>query len=140
MEEARILSRSTRLAIAIACLLMVTAAAYFFVYPEADRARPTTDVWSNVQHVAQPDLPVHVLTPPSIGGFAVPQLQNSTAKPFALRVAVRRPGSGQQHEWKIELQPKQTLSLARQGGWAFARGDELELVQDGFRPRKVQLQ
>lgn len=99
----------------------------------------TTHEWSNVQQLTQQDLPVHVVTPPSFGAV-VPELQNSSAKQFTLRVTVRRPGTDQQHEWVIELKPNQTLSLARAVGWTFAYGDELELVQDGYAPRKVRLQ
>jgi hypothetical protein len=140
MDEYRIGSKSTPVAIAIACLLVAAAAAYYFAFPKAEGARSTTDVGSNVPQAARPELPVHVRTPPSFGSFAAPSLENSGATPFALRVTVRRPASGQQHEWKIELQAKETLQLARQGGWTFASGDELELVQDGYRPRKVALQ
>ena len=98
-----------------------------------------TQVQSNVQPLSQQDLPVHVVMPPSFGAVT-PQLQNSSANPFTLRVTVRRPGTDQHHEWVIELEPNQTLSLARRGGWTFADGDELELVQDGYRPKKVRLQ
>ncbi len=108
--------------------------------PTPTHASVTTEERSNVQQLTQEELPVHVVTPPSFGQVVFPELRNSSAKQFALRVTVRRRGSNEQHEWLIELQPNQTLSLVRQGGWTFAGGDELELVQDGYRPRKVQLQ
>jgi len=130
----------TRMVIAIACLGVGGTAFYFFAFPQADRTRMTTDMLSNVQQMTQEDLPVHVVTLPSFGGVAAPELRNSSPKEFALRVTVRRPSSSEQHEWLIKLQPNQTLPLGRQGGWTFAGGDELELVQDGYRPRKVRLQ
>ena len=125
---------------AIICLVGGGAAAYFLAYPQSDPARMTADVVSNVRQLAQEDLPVHVVTAPSFGTAVNPELRNSSAKLFALRVTVRRQGSNEQHEWMIELQPNQTLSLVRQGGWTFADGDELELAQDGYRTRRVRLQ
>jgi hypothetical protein len=86
-----------------------------------------------------PELPVHVLTPPT-RGEVLPQLQNASAQTRTLRVTVRRPGTDRKKAWVIALGPNQTLSIARRDGWAFAFGDELELVQDGYRTRKVLLQ
>jgi hypothetical protein len=139
MAEGKTALPARWIAVCVVCLLAGGAAAYFLLVAKPDTARLTAEAPSNVQQAPEQELPVHVLTPPSFGALD-PQLQNSSANKIALRVTVRRPGSSEQHEWLMTLEPNQTLSLGRQGGWTFADGDDLELVQDGYRPKKVRLQ
>lgn len=131
----------TRIAIAIVFIAAAGAAAYFLVIPKSEKPATPAEIVANVKLLTQDELPVHVITGPGFGGLSgAPELQNASGMPLALRVTVRRPRTNEQHQWQLEVKPNQMLNLAGQGGWTFAAGDELELVKDGYRPRKVTLQ
>jgi hypothetical protein len=89
---------------------------------------------------AQPDLPVRVsLRSALMGSGKVAQLHNFGATELAVAVTVRSNASNQQKEWRIVIPANGTKQIGRRQGWNFAFGDELELLQDGYRPMKIRV-
>jgi len=89
------------------------------------------------QALAMPDLPTRVsFRPALIGSGLVAQIQNFGATELVIAATAKSAATNQQKSWRLVIAPGKSANIGHMEGWSFADGDELELVESGYRPLK----
>lgn len=87
------------------------------------------------RRLAKPDLPVRVWVRKAFANNAIiARVHNFGEKELVLSVTAHSRQTDQRSTWNVALAPSATQVIGREQGWAFAAGDEIDLVGNGYRP------
>ena len=65
-------------------------------------------------------------------------VENKAGDLFTCKVRLTRPSLAQTKELDFEIKPHAYQDLGAIGGWVFAKGDKVEFVKPGFKPRLLE--
>ena len=64
-------------------------------------------------------------------------VENTLNEPFACKVRLQRAGSPTSTEIDFSMKAQTFQDMGAIGTWMFARGDKIEFVKSGFKPREL---
>ena len=83
-----------------------------------------------------PNLPIKVSARPALMGKGeVLGLENLTRESIPLKIHVQNPTFGKQRDFNVIAEPGNT-EIGHLEGWAFTKGDVIDITRDGFKPGK----
>lgn len=80
-----------------------------------------------------PELPIKTVFRPG----QVLYVESDLQEPFACKVRLSRPGTSATAEVDFEIRPRSFRDLGALENWMFQRGDRVEFVKAGFKPRPL---
>jgi len=97
-------------------------------------------VVSEVREKSQPALSLTIASRKALlGSGLVVRFENVGTTEIVAGVTARSTTTNQQKDWRLVISPGKYEELGHLQGWAFVSGDEIEVVENGYRPMKFRV-
>jgi hypothetical protein len=97
-------------------------------------------VVSEVREKSQPALSLTIASRKALlGSGLVVRFENVGTTEIVAGVTARSTTTNQQKDWRLVISPGKYEELGHLQGWAFVSGDEIEVLENGYRPMKFRV-
>lgn len=94
---------------------------------------------AKIQAASLPEVPVAVsFRKAMLGSGSVAVIKNTSAQPVAVTITTARPNDNQQRRFRLVIDGQQFKEIGHAEGWAFVRGDVLQVSLANHKPKQFE--